>query len=359
MVASVSCPACQKDNTHNRAVCRHCGEPLVSLLSAHSTEQVLQRPAEAMPTRPVPEAPELQGSGIALVIRGYQEPILAQGSPMILGRYDPGFHQPIVDLTPFNAGASGVSRRHACIYYQDGQFLIEDLDSTNGTWINQQRLPAGKKHGLQNGDLIQLGQLVLNIYFGRADALRSVEERISFRIPSANFSPHFLATRVSPYLTALATIQTICDERLRRQASQIEINGIHRDGPMTLTVDMTGAREALRLAKGPLKTWRKENAATINRFLSLTETLYQQTSTLFGEQGAVLASPTGDEAVVRQLGRQLREGEIKVALDFLRQIGAGAVDTNPSHDVERLLKPMHVLAFSPLHVTTDSSRLAH
>jgi hypothetical protein len=357
---SITCQFCQKENPLDAAVCQQCGEPLPRLLPQLSTEPVPQQLAEPTANNPVTlEVRELRGKGVVLVVRGHSDPILVQGHDLILGRYDPGSRVPTVDLTPFNAGALGVSRRHARLAVQHDIYLIEDLGSTNGTWVNQQRLPAGKQHGLQNGDLVQLGQLVLNVYFDAAAAMRSVEERISFKMGAARMTPHFLSTRVSPYVTALAGVQELCDEILRREPSAIELNSIAMEGPGILTIQITGAREALKLAKGPLKLWRKENAAKINQFLLLKEALDKRTGLLLGDEGEPAGLPLGNEDIARKVGLELREGEIKLAFDYLREIAPNHSGEDRKEYVERLLKHLHVLAFSPLYVTIGSNSLAH
>ncbi|HEB66096.1 MAG TPA: FHA domain-containing protein [Chloroflexi bacterium] len=55
-----------------------------------------------------------------------------------------------------------VSRRHARLSRQGMQFVIEDLGSTNGTFINGQRL-AGP-HVLRVGDVILLGENVTLVF---------------------------------------------------------------------------------------------------------------------------------------------------------------------------------------------------
>jgi diguanylate cyclase (GGDEF)-like protein len=63
----------------------------------------------------------------------------------------------------------GMSRRHARIYRVVGEWAVEDLGSTNGTFVNGERL--GKRpHRLRDGDRIQLGETtVLRVSMQDAD----------------------------------------------------------------------------------------------------------------------------------------------------------------------------------------------
>ncbi|MCP4129335.1 MAG: FHA domain-containing protein [Gammaproteobacteria bacterium] len=51
-----------------------------------------------------------------------------------------------------------VSRRHAMLTCALGEYFIEDLGSTNGTFLNDRPIT---KHMLNHGDLLQVGDLVL------------------------------------------------------------------------------------------------------------------------------------------------------------------------------------------------------
>lgn len=49
-----------------------------------------------------------------------------------------------------------VSSRHAAIIYRDGMWLLRDLGSTNGTWVNDS--PLSGQHVLASGDVVELGR---------------------------------------------------------------------------------------------------------------------------------------------------------------------------------------------------------
>lgn len=53
-----------------------------------------------------------------------------------------------------------ISRIHACIYSEDNNFYIEDLNSSNGTYINDILLRPHERFPLKEGDLIKFSHLV-------------------------------------------------------------------------------------------------------------------------------------------------------------------------------------------------------
>lgn len=74
---------------------------------------------------------------------------------------------PDVDLDEDDPEAK-ISRRHARIVNNDGEFFIEDLGSTNGTFVNRgRRLLPGKRHMLQSGDEIIVGKTFLKFQIVR------------------------------------------------------------------------------------------------------------------------------------------------------------------------------------------------
>lgn len=68
-----------------------------------------------------------------------------------------------------------VSRRHARIHQTGGQFLIEDLHTTNGTFVNGVMVKIAELH---EGDLIQIGSTVFVFEAGQVKQYQSVGMRV-------------------------------------------------------------------------------------------------------------------------------------------------------------------------------------
>ena len=79
-----------------------------------------------------------------------------------IGRWDAdGGIFPDVDLDSDDPEAK-VSRRHARITMSDGKYYLEDLGSTNGTFVNRgKRLAPGTRQRLNDGDEIIVGKTFL------------------------------------------------------------------------------------------------------------------------------------------------------------------------------------------------------
>jgi len=69
-----------------------------------------------------------------------------------------------VDLDAYDSEAK-ISRRHARILCNNGNYSIEDLGSTNGTYVNRgRRLIPGNPQRLADGDEIIVGKTFLRFY---------------------------------------------------------------------------------------------------------------------------------------------------------------------------------------------------
>ena len=78
-------------------------------------------------------------------------------SEIIIGRDDSA------DVT---IPASAVSRRHANLMLEGGNYMLEDLGSSNGTFLNGEKLT--ERRPLKSGDKIRLGQIINLVYHAPA-----------------------------------------------------------------------------------------------------------------------------------------------------------------------------------------------
>src|SRR5262249_18036910 len=153
------CPVCKYENAFGALICANCYRLLVEVRHG-SLDSTLQQPSLNLPkTKPAKRL--LRDSGLltehtlAFLVDGFEEPLLLELSEQaVLGRYvaDAGM-QPRVDLSPYGAFETGISRRHAIIRRVEGRLFIEDLGARNGTWLNNQQLTPFVPSALKSGDM--------------------------------------------------------------------------------------------------------------------------------------------------------------------------------------------------------------
>jgi serine/threonine protein kinase len=105
-------------------------------------------------------------AGPRLVVTGTGATLLIppQGE-VLIGRADPGVTpQPDVDLGPHGGSQAGVSRHHARLLYGPEGWLLEDLHSTNGTFLHNIPVPPGQPVRVRSDDVIRCSQLTLIFY---------------------------------------------------------------------------------------------------------------------------------------------------------------------------------------------------
>lgn len=183
------CPNCGKQNNGSARFCEECGtrfaEPQAEI---HETREPISRPvsspgfkATSVTSVGIPPIVEANGAkqdavsepsdeapsgvhSVLLIERGgaanTEFPLSNEESQ--IGRWDAdnGIF-PDVDLDAFDADAK-VSRRHARVIFRNGVFMVEDLGSTNGTFVNRgRRLLPGNPQVLSDGDEIIVGKTFL------------------------------------------------------------------------------------------------------------------------------------------------------------------------------------------------------
>lgn len=184
-----NCPSCGKQNNETARFCEECGNQFAGEAhDIHATREPSSRPVSspgfrASSVTSVGIPPIVDANGAKEEIAGPSAPVLSSGVHSMLiiergggestefpltneesqiGRWDAdnGIF-PDVDLDAFDADAK-VSRRHARVISRNGSFMVEDLGSTNGTFVNRgRRLLPGAPQVLSDGDEIIVGKTFL------------------------------------------------------------------------------------------------------------------------------------------------------------------------------------------------------
>ena len=103
-------------------------------------------------------------TGPRMVVAGAPIPLPRQHE-VLVGRVKPGVSpQPDVDLVVHGGDLAGVSRQHARLIRGLEGWFVEDLHSTNGTFVNGVEVLPGQRVRLHDGDYVRFGHLTLLFY---------------------------------------------------------------------------------------------------------------------------------------------------------------------------------------------------
>lgn len=183
----ITCERCKTENLEGSQYCDECGAPLKPNFHPYSpglqTDGDGQNGSHASARKPEYAGGSKGSLNLASSMGAAARPqawlIIDRGRSLgkkfmladvesQIGRWDAdGGIFPDVDLDSDDPEAK-VSRRHARITYRDGQYFLEDLGSTNGTFVNRgKRLPPGRPQPLQDGDEIIVGKTFLRFHVSR------------------------------------------------------------------------------------------------------------------------------------------------------------------------------------------------
>ena len=145
-MSHIYCPECGFQNPEAANYCSKCG----ALLHTPESGEQTQTFSPAVRDELLESLGELPDTGPALIVRmgggRTGETFSPHGDRTTIGR-SPDCGVFLDDVT--------VSRRHAALVQRDRRWMIEDLGSLNGTFVNRRRVESAP---LEDGDEIQIGK---------------------------------------------------------------------------------------------------------------------------------------------------------------------------------------------------------
>ena len=163
----IICTNCQHKNVAGAMICAECRAQLdgveTLVTQVITDEQIAEERGKKSPRIDPSTTPANSWISLHLMDSGKILP-LASRNEFTLGRLSEG--QPImpdIDLTPYQAYASGVSRLHAVVKRDSDRVLVMDLGSSNGTYVNGRRINPHVEESLNHGDILALGKLKIQV----------------------------------------------------------------------------------------------------------------------------------------------------------------------------------------------------
>ncbi|MCA9903399.1 MAG: FHA domain-containing protein [Anaerolineae bacterium] len=316
----------------------------MALLPARSTVPVpphIRERARQMAEGPTP--PQRFDDSLTIFVVGKDEPILTESEvkQITLGRLSPGESSPTVDLTPHDAVVLGVSRLHAVLHRSDNGCYIQDLSSTNGTFLNDRRLAPHKLVQIKSGDVIALGQLGLRVFFETAQTEYTIG-LIDETLPGQRLTPAYLETGVSKYLLALANAQQLIEMMLNRPLTGVTIRSITMQDDGLITVTLIGARDVIRLIETRFTEWRQARVIMVERLRTLNQ------------EAKTLTDPAARTAIKTKSAPLVKDVRAQLMLFAESWVSAAAPNLAEDHRLSfaaKFVPVLQTLLFSPLQPT--------
>lgn len=174
------CWNCDAHQINGTIFCTECGASLIKKDERKPQSTTLENPPDKPLSRQQParitekiEVEEIaaaqtsQPNNVIYLVPEHGRPLkLSIRKNVMVGRADErkGI-QPDIDLGPYGGYYAGVSRQHALISVQNGKYVVRDLTSSNGTFVNNYRIHPSQTIVLNRGDEVRFGKLRLRVEF--------------------------------------------------------------------------------------------------------------------------------------------------------------------------------------------------
>ncbi len=146
----MKCKECQMENIEGALFCEECGAKLTE------GSEILETDVEIGVGTDAARLVLASSDGSTLDVPAKDE--------IVIGREDPISEVfPDIDLTGLGGMEKGVSRRHAVLHRAGTDYTVEDMGSTNGTYINRKKVKPHEPQKIKPGDELRFGKLVLTL----------------------------------------------------------------------------------------------------------------------------------------------------------------------------------------------------
>lgn len=166
-ISGLFCPVCKFKNNLNATVCAFCGASLEGMQKGETTTRRVDNETKNLES----DAQKgelllkelLPARGVAIYAEDGSLIEIREEKEFFVGRKTEPDEAALLDLTAAGAFQKGVSRRHAVIRQTQWGHEITDLESTNGTFLEGNRLVANRPYPLPSASRVSLGRMHLVI----------------------------------------------------------------------------------------------------------------------------------------------------------------------------------------------------
>jgi pSer/pThr/pTyr-binding forkhead associated (FHA) protein len=165
------CEECGHKNPEGALICENCSALLFSRDPEAPTEMLDDQPQPASAAPTAARGTSTFAEGMRLILQytdseGATSQVVVVDDEITLGRVDEHTSfLPDVNLSRMAAWEKGVSRLHAAIRRSENNLYLIDLASTNGTFLNGERIPAREPQLLHHNDTVRLGLFEMRLSF--------------------------------------------------------------------------------------------------------------------------------------------------------------------------------------------------
>lgn len=148
------CPSCGACNDINNTMCEEC---LADISAVNPKDTEAEMTSEALKSDSTKDERPPEDSSATVIERRRTLHFTAADGTGSFEVYDGSIIGREAEGSEYLKGCMTVSRRHARVSF-DGSWMIEDLNSSNGVYINEVRIHQGQPQKIKDNDAVALSR---------------------------------------------------------------------------------------------------------------------------------------------------------------------------------------------------------